>query len=79
MSFHLTNVCDRCGARDMSPAITPEAAVEHASMLVLLVAADTQRTKEGNARCSACDPSVPDGPASQRGRLRAIWDGKAGS
>jgi hypothetical protein len=72
-------VCDRCGSRDMSPAFDEETAATAALAMVAFVDADARNNREGKSRCAMCDPTAPKGEASAEGRLRAIWDGKAGS
>lgn len=51
MSHHLVEVCDRCGSRNMSPAITPEFAETFAAALPTLINA-----KDGPLGSAAIGP-----------------------
>lgn len=80
MSYHIVEVCDRCGSRNMSPGITPEMAPDFGVALIALVDANDGPNGSAAQGCQECNPEVVRPRRSQtEGRLRAIWDGKAGS
>jgi hypothetical protein len=78
MSFHIVSVCPRCGSRNMSPEIRPDNAMQFETALSILVPLELMKSDLG-AGCQECDPDLPKSRTATEGRLRAIWDGKAGS
>jgi hypothetical protein len=74
MSYHLVEVCERCGCRNMSPEIIPADADMFAQATVLLVRANAGPSGSGTRGCVNCNPAM-DSDTFAAGRALAIWDG----